>query len=62
MKGKNSSGRGLGLAFIQAVVRAHGGRIVASNRPEGGARLQIALPLAEMQSAQPVQVLATAAR
>ncbi len=62
VKGKNSSGRGLGLAFIQAVVRAHGGRIVASNRPEGGARLQIALPLAEMQSAQPVQVLATAAR
>jgi signal transduction histidine kinase len=45
VKGKNSSGHGLGLAFVDAVVRAHGGTVEASNRHEGGARLTIALPL-----------------
>jgi signal transduction histidine kinase len=46
VKGRNSTGHGLGLAFVEAVVRVHGGAIEASNRPEGGARLMIALPLA----------------
>ena len=46
MKGRNSTGHGLGLAFVEAVVRAHGGTIEASNRYEGGARLTITLPLA----------------
>jgi signal transduction histidine kinase len=46
VKGRNSNGHGLGLAFVEAVVRAHGGTIEASNRPEGGAQLTIALPLA----------------
>jgi signal transduction histidine kinase len=44
VKGKDSNGRGLGLAFVEAVVRTHGGIITASNRPEGGARLSIELP------------------
>lgn len=46
VKGRNSKGHGLGLAFVEAVVRAHGGTVAASNRREGGARLTIALPLA----------------
>src|ERR1035438_4828946 len=46
VKGRNSTGHGLGLAFVGAVVRVHGGAIEASNRPEGGARLTITLPLA----------------
>jgi signal transduction histidine kinase len=46
VKGRNSTGHGLGLAFVEAVVRVHGGAIEASNRPEGGARLTITLPLA----------------
>jgi len=46
VKGRNSNGRGLGLAFVEAVVRAHGGTVEASNRREGGARLTITLPLA----------------
>jgi signal transduction histidine kinase len=46
VKGRNSNGHGLGLAFVEAVVRAHGGSIEASNRQEGGARLTITLPLA----------------
>jgi signal transduction histidine kinase len=53
-KGKNSTGHGLGLAFVDAVVRAHGGIISASNGPEGGARLTIDLP-AFAESAGPVQ-------
>jgi signal transduction histidine kinase len=46
VKGRNSNGRGLGLAFVEAVVRSHGGAVTASNRPEGGAQLTIQLPLA----------------
>ena len=46
VKGSKSSGHGLGLAFVEAVVHAHGGAVTASNRPEGGARLTISLPCA----------------
>jgi signal transduction histidine kinase len=44
-KGEASRGHGLGLAFVRAVVRAHGGSISAANRSQGGARLSIVLPL-----------------
>jgi signal transduction histidine kinase len=44
MKGRESKGHGLGLAFVEAVVRAHGGSVTASNRPEGGALLSISWP------------------
>jgi two-component system sensor histidine kinase KdpD len=40
-------GAGLGLAICRAIVRAHGGEIVASDRPGGGARLQFTLPIRE---------------
>jgi signal transduction histidine kinase len=45
VRGKNSNGHGLGLAFVDAVTRAHGGSVSALNREEGGARLVVALPL-----------------
>ncbi len=45
VKGKNSSGHGLGLAFIDAVARAHGGSVTVSNREHGGARIVVTLPL-----------------
>jgi signal transduction histidine kinase len=45
VKGRDSRGHGLGLAFVGAVVRVHGGNVTAANRVEGGARLTITLPL-----------------
>ncbi len=40
-----TSGTGLGLALAAEHVRAHGGSIAVENRPEGGARFTIALPV-----------------
>ena len=37
-------GMGLGLAVCRTIVQAHGGRLWAANRPEGGAILRVALP------------------
>lgn len=44
VKGRESKGFGLGLSFVEAVVRAHGGSAVAGNRSEGGARLTLLWP------------------
>jgi signal transduction histidine kinase len=49
VKGKDSSGHGLGLAFVDAVVRAHGGAVTATNREVGGARITLTLPLAPVR-------------
>ena len=46
VRGRNSKGHGLGLAFVQAVVRAHGGTVEAANREIGGAHLAIQMPRA----------------
>jgi len=40
------SGTGLGLALVQKIIVFHNGRIVAGNSPQGGACLQVTLPLA----------------
>jgi signal transduction histidine kinase len=45
VKSRESRGHGLGLAFVQAVVRVHGGSVSAANRVEGGARISMTLPL-----------------
>jgi len=38
-------GAGLGLAICQGIIQAHGGRIWAENRPEGGAIFRFVLPI-----------------
>jgi C4-dicarboxylate-specific signal transduction histidine kinase len=40
-------GIGMGLAICLSIVEAHGGRISAGNRPEGGGRIRIELPATE---------------
>jgi PAS domain S-box-containing protein len=41
-------GRGLGLYFCRLVAEAHHGRILASNRPNGGAEFVVELPVWEV--------------
>jgi signal transduction histidine kinase len=45
IKGKESQGHGLGLAFVGAVARAHGGTASARNRVEKGAQFVVKLPI-----------------
>jgi signal transduction histidine kinase len=38
-------GTGMGLAVSSSIIRAHGGRMWAENRPDGGARVGFAIPV-----------------
>jgi len=46
VKGRTSTGHGLGLAFVDAVARAHSGSVEVKNRAGRGARIKVSLPLA----------------
>ena len=50
VKGKHSSGHGLGLAFVSAVAQAHGGSVKISSRAEGGAVVLLSLPVHALQA------------
>jgi signal transduction histidine kinase len=41
------NGTGLGLALVQKIIVFHNGRVTVATAPQGGASLQITLPLAE---------------
>jgi signal transduction histidine kinase len=51
VKGKHSPGHGLGLAFVDAVVQAHGGVARISDRVGGGAVIALSLPVSVLQTA-----------
>jgi two-component system OmpR family sensor kinase len=43
-RARDAGGAGLGLAIVQAIALAHGGKAVVSNLPEGGATVRLELP------------------
>jgi two-component system OmpR family sensor kinase len=45
-RARSAGGAGLGLAIVQAIAAAHGGKAVAANRPEGGAAIRLEVPAA----------------
>ncbi len=51
VKGQQSTGHGLGLAFVDAVAQAHGGSVKIDDRPGGGAVIMLSLPASEVLSA-----------
>lgn len=51
VKGRDSTGHGLGLAFVDAVVRAHEGKVSVFNGDQGGACISISLPMVPSEGA-----------
>ena len=43
-RGDGSSSLGLGLALVERIARAHGGRAWAENRSDGGASVHFEIP------------------
>ena len=44
-RNRGTGGAGLGLTITRAIVREHGGELTLGNRPEGGLRAEIRIPL-----------------
>jgi len=56
-RSRETGGAGLGLAVVRAIARGHGGEVTLHNRPEGGLRARVALPLAlKSRRALPIRV------
>ncbi len=51
VKGKHSSGHGLGLAFVDVIVQMHGGTAGIDRCPGGGALIRLSLPVALQETA-----------
>jgi two-component system cell cycle sensor histidine kinase/response regulator CckA len=49
----DGKGTGLGLAMVDGIVRAHGGRVELASRVNVGTRFRILLPAADLPSASP---------
>jgi two-component system, OmpR family, sensor histidine kinase VicK len=55
-RGRRTGGAGLGLSIARAIVDAHGGRLEAHSRPEGGTSMRISLPRFAMAAPRTVAV------
>jgi signal transduction histidine kinase len=44
-RNRETGGLGLGLAITRTIARSHGGEVTLKNRPEGGARAVLRIPL-----------------
>ena len=58
-RARSEGGSGLGLAIAETIARAHDGRVRAANRPEGGAVVEIELPMTAGSTANEDDVLTT---
>ncbi|HEX5811651.1 MAG TPA: ATP-binding protein, partial [Pseudonocardia sp.] len=54
-RSRDGGGSGLGLSIVRAIVRAHGGKVAATNRAGGGAAVRIELPAVESPTTAPVR-------
>ena len=52
---RTSAGSGLGLAIVRVLAERWGGDARIANRPEGGARAEVRLPLAAAPTEGPAQ-------
>jgi signal transduction histidine kinase len=50
-RSRDEGGSGLGLSIVCAIVRAHDGKVLATNRAGGGAGVRIELPVVESPTA-----------
>jgi signal transduction histidine kinase len=50
-RSRETGGVGLGLAIVQSIIQAHGGKLTLTNRPAGGLRASIVLPRQSARSA-----------
>ena len=54
-RSRETGGTGLGLALVRAAIAAHGGDVVLGNRPEGGLRATVTLPVGAGVGAEEAQ-------